>query len=145
MKPILFLIPIIALTLTGLLFYYFLKKSSNKKVYYRLVYTISALAFLFNLIWELIQIPLYKAASYRIEHIAFCVLASIADAILVMLLFFGSAVIFRNLFWIRDKKWHQILIIICSCLMHRPERFGVGAQQCLRRWHQKKTLFQTRE
>lgn len=112
MKPILFLIPIIALTLTGLFFYYFLKKSSNKKVYHQLVYSIAALAFLFNLIWELIQIPLYKAASYSLDHIAFCVLASIADAILVMLLFFGSAVIFRNLFWIRDKKWHQILIII---------------------------------
>lgn len=112
MKPILFLIPIIALTLTGILYYYFFKKTTNKKVYHRLVFTVGALAFLFNLIWELIQIPLYKNASYSLEHIAFCALASIADAILVMLLFFGSAVIFKNLFWIRDKKWQQIIIVI---------------------------------
>ena len=112
MKPILFLIPIIALTLTSILYYYFLKKTTNKKVYHQLVFTIAALAFLFNLIWELIQIPLYKNGSYSLEHIAFCALASIADAILVMLLFFGSAVIFKNLFWIQDKKWQQIIIVI---------------------------------
>ena len=112
MKPILFLIPIIALTLTSILYYYFFKKTTNKKVYHQLVITIAALAFLFNLIWELIQMPLYKNASYSLEHIAFCGLASIADAILVMLLFFGSAVIFKNLFWIQDKKWQQIIIVI---------------------------------
>ena len=112
MKPILFLIPIIALTLTVIFYYYFFKKTTHKKVYHQLIFTIAALAFLFNLIWELIQIPLYKNGSYSLEHIAFCGLASIADAILVMLLFFGSAVIFKNLFWIRDKKWQQIIIVI---------------------------------
>jgi hypothetical protein len=111
MKLILFLIPIIALTLTSILYYY-LKKTTNKKVYHQLVFTIVALAFLFNLTWELIQIPLYKNASYSLEHIGFCALASIADAILVLLLFFGSAVLFKNLFWIRNKKWQQIIIVI---------------------------------
>ena len=112
MKPILFLIPVIALTLTGILYYYFYKKNNNKKGYNKLVFTIATFAFLFNLTWELIQIPLYKAGSYSIEHMAFCALASVADAILVLLLFFGTAVLFRNLFWIQDKKWQQMVIVI---------------------------------
>ena len=112
MTPILFLIPAIALTLTGILYYYFLIKASNKKVYNKVFFTIAALAFLFNLTWELIQIPLYKSASYSIEHISFCALASVADAILVLLLFFGSAVLFRNLLWIQEKKWQQMMMVI---------------------------------
>ena len=65
-----------------------------------------------NLIWELVQMPLYKDALYDVQHIAFCALASIADALMVLLLYLAVALIFRNPLWIRYLKWQQIGIVI---------------------------------
>lgn len=111
-KPILFLIPVIALILTGLLYFFLLKKATDKKAFNRFIYTITVLAFLLNFIWELVQIPLYKGSSYSIEHIAYCALASLADAIMVLLLYFGFAYIFRNQFWMQHSKWQRMVIVI---------------------------------
>ena len=111
-KPILFLIPVIAFVLTGLLYFFLLKKATDKKAFNRFVFTIAVLAFLLNFIWELIQIPFYKGSSYSTDHILFCALASLADAIMVLLLYFGFAYIFRNPFWIQHSKWQRIIIVI---------------------------------
>ncbi len=56
--------------------------------------------------------PLYKDALYDVQHIAFCALASIADALMVLLLYLAVALIFRNPLWIRYLKWQQIGIVI---------------------------------
>ena len=111
-KPIIFLIPVIALILAGILYFILLKKAIDKKAFNRFVFAIAVLAFLLNFIWELIQIPFYKGSSNSIEHIAFCALASLADAIMVLLLYFGFASIFRNPFWIQHSKWQRIVIVI---------------------------------
>lgn len=70
------------------------------------------LAFLLNLIWELLQMPLYDNTSFKINHVAFCALGSVADAIMVLLIYLGLAVIFKNAFWIYPLKWHRILLLI---------------------------------
>ena len=111
-QPILFLIPAIALVITGLLYFFLEKKATDKKAFNKFVFAIAVIAFLLNFIWELIQIPFYKDASYNTEHIAFCALASVADAIMVLLLYFGFAYIFRNPFWIRHSKWKRIVIVV---------------------------------
>lgn len=111
-KPVIFLIPVIALVLTGILYFYFLKKATNKNIFKRLVLKITIIALLLNLIWELVQMPLYKGPSYSIKQIAFCTLASVADALMVLLLYFGVAFIFRNPLWIQHLKWQQITIVI---------------------------------
>ena len=111
-KPVIFLIPVIALVLTGILYFYFLKKATNKNIFKRLVLKITIIALLLNLIWELVQMPLYKGSSYSIEQIAFCTLASVADALTVLLLYFGVAFIFRSPLWLQHLKWQQITIVI---------------------------------
>ena len=111
-KPIIFLFPVIALILTVILYFSLLKKATDKKAFNKFIFTIAVLAFLLNFIWELIQIPFFKSSSYSIEHIAFCALASLADAIMVLLLYFGFASIFRNPFWIKHSKWQRIVIVI---------------------------------
>ena len=111
LEPILFLIPVIALILTGLLYFYFLKKTTNKNIFKKLVLTITVIALLLNLIWELVQMPLYKGSSYSIKQTAFCTLASVADALMVLLLYFSVALIFRNPLLIQHLKW-QIAIVI---------------------------------
>ena len=112
LKPVIFLIPFIALFLTGILYFYFLKKATNKNIFKRFVFSITIIALLLNLIWELVQMPLYKGSSYSIEQIAFCTLASVADALMVLLLYFGVAVIFRSPLWIQHLKWQQITLVI---------------------------------
>ncbi|OSZ77157.1 hypothetical protein CAP36_12140 [Chitinophagaceae bacterium IBVUCB2] len=114
LKPIIFLIPVIALVFTGILYFYFLKKATNKNIFKRLVFTITVIALLLNLIWELVQMPLYRDSSFTIGHIAFCALASVADALMVLLLYFGVALIFRNSLWIQHLKWQQIAIVILT-------------------------------
>ena len=56
--------------------------------------------------------PLYKGSFYSIEQMAFCALASVADAIMVLLLYFGVALIFKNPLWVQRFKWQHIAIVI---------------------------------
>lgn len=111
-KPIIFLIPVIALTLVVLLFIYLLKKADDKVVFKRFVFTTLVLAFLLNFAWEVIQMPLFKDASFNIEHIAFCALASVADAIMVLLIYFCFALIYRNPLWVENLTLPRILLLM---------------------------------
>ena len=111
-KPIIFLFPFIALTVTGLLYFILLKKVTGKKVFNRYIFIVSILSFLLNFTWELIQLPLYKNSVYDIDHIAFCALATLADVIMVLLLYFGLALIFKNPFWIQQLNWQRITLEI---------------------------------
>ncbi len=43
------------------------------------------------------------------EHIAFCALASVADVLMVLLLYFGLALLYKNPFWVQDFKWQGFL------------------------------------
>lgn len=113
-KPVIFLIPVLALILACILYFILLKKSTDKKAFKKFVFTATVLSFLLNFAWELIQIPLYIPSSYSIEHIAFCALASLADAILAMLLYFGCGLMFRNQLWIEHLKWRYIIIVVLA-------------------------------
>ena len=112
LKPIIFLIPVIASTLVVLLFINLLKKAEDKVVFKRFVFTTLLLAFLLNFAWEVIQMPLYKGASFNIEHIAFCALASVADAIMVLLIYFGFAIIYKNPLWVQNLTLPRILLLM---------------------------------
>lgn len=114
LKSIIILFPIITLVLAGILYFYLLKKATNKKDFNKFVFTMTVLAFLLNFTWELIQIPFYKGSSYSIVHITFCALASVADAIMVLLLYFGVSFIFRTFFCLQHVKWKRIVIVILT-------------------------------
>lgn len=114
LNPLIFLIPVIALTLVVLLFIYLLKKVDDKVVFRRFVFITLVLAFLLNLAWEVIQMPLYKDASFNIGQIAFCALASIADAIMVLLLYFGFALIYKKPFWAQDLSVGKTVILMLA-------------------------------
>ena len=112
LKFITFLVPVIALLLVVLLFVMLLKQTSNKAVFKRAVLSMSGLAFLLNFAWEVIQIPLYKGGSFNLEHILFCGLSAIADAIMVLLIYISLALIFKNPLWIRSVTLSRILILM---------------------------------
>ncbi len=112
LNPLIFLIPVIALTLVVLLFIYLLKKADDKVVFKRYVFITLVFAFLLNFAWEVLQMPLYKDASFDIEHIAFCALASVADAIMVLLIYLCFALIYKNPLWVQNLTLLRILLLL---------------------------------
>ncbi len=111
-QAIIFVVPVIALILTSILYLYCLHTVTDKKGFTTFVFIAAALAFLLNFTWEVIQIPLYKGSSFTANHIAFCALGSLADVIMVLLLYLGFAFIFRKPFWIQDARWQKVIILI---------------------------------
>lgn len=112
LKLTIFLTPVIALILVGVLYFFLLKKSNNKDAFKRFVIITSVLAFLLNIAWELMQAPFYQGYTGSLQHIAFCILAAIADAIMVLFLYFGFALIYKNSFWAYSLTWQRILLIM---------------------------------
>ncbi|MDQ6762179.1 MAG: hypothetical protein M3015_06085 [Bacteroidota bacterium] len=107
-------IPGIAVLVDILLFTILLQKTNQKKIYYRYVFAIIIIAFLLNAAWEILQIPLYKGGAYQWDHILFCVLASVADVIMVLLIYLGFAFIYKNALWIKNFSASRIIILILT-------------------------------
>lgn len=106
------ILPAVALLLLILFYWLLQKKASNKTPLKHFSITILILAFILNFAWEVIQIPLFKDASFNIKHIAFCTLASVADAIMVLLIYLGFALIYNNQFWVQGLTLLRILILM---------------------------------
>ena len=100
LHPGMFVTPIIALTVIGLLYAFFLKRTADTS-FGRFVGWGVVLAFGLNYAWELGHCLLYKGNGYDLPHIMFLGLASLADTIMAGLLYFGFALVYRNGFWIR--------------------------------------------
>lgn len=97
-----FIVPIIALSVVIFLYFYFKGQIGHKKGYRQLVMTIAAMAYILNLIWEVAQGPLYEGFEYDLRHLSFCALASVADMLMVLILFFTFALMFKDVFWAKD-------------------------------------------
>lgn len=108
------IIPVIAVLLNVLLYVILLRCPNQKKIFNRMVIIIIISAFLFNLTWEILQIPLYKEGNYKWNHILFCVWASVADVIMVLLIYFGFALIYKNALWIKNFNTKRIIILILT-------------------------------
>ena len=112
LKPIIFLVPTIALILVSLLYGSFLKKATDKKAFNQFFLMMTVLGFILNFAWELLQMPLYDNTSFKISHVGFCALGSVADAIMVVLIYFSLAIVFKTLFWMRPLKWQRIIVAV---------------------------------
>ncbi len=110
-KPLIFLIPVITFLIIIILYFNLLKKVQNKAVFTRFVLTLLILAFAFNFAWEIIQLPLYKDYAFDIRHVSFCALASLADVMMVLLIYFVFAKIYKSPFWIKGLTFEKALFI----------------------------------
>ena len=99
LTPAMFVAPIIALIGAAWLYAFFRKQSADKLLFRRFFLWVTALAFLLNLIWEFSHCPLYKGGAYKLSHVPMLALASLADAILVNLLYLGFALVYQNGLW----------------------------------------------
>ena len=106
------IIPGIAILLDILLYVFLLRHTTEKKMFKWFVITTILLAFLFNVSWEILQIPLYKGGVYKWQHILFCVLASVADVVMVLLIYFGFAWIYKDALWIKNLNTKRIILLM---------------------------------
>lgn len=111
-QPATFIMPVTALMLVAIMYVCVLKNVAHKKVFKRLILVIAVLAFLLNFVWEVLQLPLYKDAAYDLQHIAFCALASVVDALMVLLLYLCFALINKKTFWAQDMGFRQVFILM---------------------------------
>ncbi|MBC7383842.1 MAG: hypothetical protein H7296_12760 [Bacteroidia bacterium] len=111
-KPVIFLVPVLSFIIIGVMFYILHKKASDKKAFSSYVLHIIVFAFILNLAWELIQLPFYNKSLYDVRHISFCALASVADIIMVLLIYFSLNFIFSGSNWIQHLTWHRMVLII---------------------------------
>ncbi len=112
LKPIIFLVPVIALILVIVFYRNLLQKADNKAAFKRFIFKVTLFAFILNFAWEVIQGPLYKSFTYSISHIAFCALASVADAIMVLLLYLGFALIYKDPLWAKGLTFQRVFILM---------------------------------
>ena len=108
------IIPGIAILLDILLYIFLLRHTTQKKTFNRFVITTILLAFFFNVSWEILQMPLFKGAVYDWQHIMFCVLASVADFIMILIIYFGFALIYKNAFWVKNLKTNRIILLLLT-------------------------------
>ena len=101
LTPAMFVAPTIALTITAGLYVYFQKRAADNLLFRRFMLWVTALAFLLNFVWEIVHCPLYTGGAYALAHVPVLALASLADAILVDLLYLGFALIYQNGLWVR--------------------------------------------
>lgn len=112
LRPSVFLIPVIALTLVIISYVLLLQKAVDKRAFKRYTLVVLLVGFLLNLIWEIAQVPLFQEASFTANHIMYCALASIADAIMVLLIYNGFALIYKNHFWPADFTLLRVALIM---------------------------------
>lgn len=78
----------------------------------RLLFYIFIIGFLLNLIWEVVQAPLYKGYESLSSNFMMCFIASIIDAIVVLFLYGIFVAAHRNVFWIKNFSWSNTLLLL---------------------------------
>jgi len=107
-----YIVPAITLVLVIIFYYHFSKHVVNKLNYRKSIITMSLLAFILNFFWEVAQGPLYKGFEYDWLHISFCMLASIADMLMVLILLFAFGLIYKNVYWINSMDLKKSLLLV---------------------------------
>ncbi|MFC6224924.1 hypothetical protein ACFP2F_16875 [Hymenobacter artigasi] len=107
-----FVVPTIALTVTGVLSAYFARKAPDRRAFKRFIGLALGLAFALNFIWELSHCLLYEGCGYDPLHVGFLALASAADAIMAALLYLALALVYQDGLWVRQMTWVRAVWLV---------------------------------
>ncbi|KGB52329.1 hypothetical protein FG91_03606 [Sphingopyxis sp. LC81] len=77
-------------------------------------FNVFVFAFLLNYPWELMQVPLYKGMpeAAHWDAIQVCTRATLGDGVIMLLAFWGAALLVRDRWWIERPRWTPILTFI---------------------------------
>lgn len=112
LHPGIFIMPVIALSIAIILYVRFVKEAPRKHLFKTFSLTLFTLAFLMNFLWELLHGPFYEGVTYDVKMISFFALASIADAIMVVLIYFSFSLIYKDPLWIKELSFKRGFFIV---------------------------------
>lgn len=91
-----------------------IKSSSELKNY---VTKIIVISIFLNFIWEMLQMPLYENFSFSVSTTIFCLLASLGDAIIVLIIYFIGSALFKSDSWFLRFNLKTIIYITVAGLI----------------------------
>lgn len=109
-----FLVPTAALLLVIILVLHLKKKAVNQQAFMQLLWSIMVYLFILHFAWEMLQMPLFLNMSPGWQSTLFCALASVADTIMVLLIYYGFALLYTNNWWMTRPRPYQLLILLIA-------------------------------
>lgn len=90
---------------------------------------VTIVGFLANLVWENAQAPLYEGFMSFQQHFIICLIASVVDAGVVLLLYLAFVLGYGNPFWIDELNWKSstLLIILGGIIAFGFEKHALSA------------------
>lgn len=114
LKATVLVMPVLALILVIILYVHLLKHSNNRRIFKRFSCLIIAFSFLLNFIWEMLQMPLYEGMKLNMQSAMIFGLASLADTLMVLLLYYAFAFLYKEFFWTQHFIVQRILILVVT-------------------------------
>ena len=110
--PKIFLFPIIALTIIVICYAIISRSIDNKILFRKLIFTQTILGYALNFLWEILHSHLYQGYVYNMQHILFGALASVADVIMMLLLYFVFSFLLKDPYWVQKITIPRIILVI---------------------------------
>lgn len=88
------------------------KPNKEMKAGTRVIALVAVIGFLTNLVWEVAQAPLYGGFISFSQNFFMCFIASIVDAITILLIYAGFAAYYRELTWLGRFSWKEAALIM---------------------------------
>ena len=109
-----FIVPAIALFLVIAGYISLSKRTTNKVEFRNFSLTVITFSMLFHFAWEMLQMPLFENMSLDWQTILFCAAATIADTIMMLLLYYAFAIIYKEPFWINRLSFLRVLLLVVA-------------------------------
>lgn len=108
----LFILPGIILLFVMRYYFYFARKTEHFGAYRNYIVAIVLLGTFLNAIWEFAHAPLYRFFAYDVEHMIICLLAALADMLLLLFLFFAFGLLYGDIHWIRQLSLSRMFVLV---------------------------------
>ena len=109
-----FIIPSAALLLMVILVVHLKKKAGNQPTFMQLFWSITLCSFILHFTWEMLQMPLFHNMSPGWQSTVFCTLASAADTVMVLLIYYGFASLYNNNWWMIRPTPYRLMILVLT-------------------------------
>ncbi len=64
-----------------------------------------------NLIWENLQAPFYEGFDFTFKHFMYCLYASLIDALVILFMYFSSALFLHKMNWLTKLTLKTIVVL----------------------------------
>lgn len=92
---------------------HFVKEHNNvKNDLAKIILILSSIAFVINLIWENAQAPLYAGYTSFGQHFWICLLGTLGDVAIILLLYSVPALLRKNTLWFKHAKILDYCVLI---------------------------------